>query len=143
MPRWVAAILDAPATSMVGRVLLTFTYWFSGLTKLLDWRGGLSEMAHFNLHPEPAYAAATIVATLAGSALVVWGPYAWLGAGVLAVFTAVTIPIAHPFWTLSGASASSELKHAIEHVACIGGLVLAAILRHRETTGRRWEASRQ
>jgi len=63
--------------------------------------------------------------------LIIFNRAAWLGAGALAVFTALTIPIAHPFWQLEGETAMFEMLVALEHVTVIGGLIVVAILGHR------------
>jgi transmembrane protein len=133
MPRAIDAILDSRAASLAGRVLLTFPFWSSGIAKLVNWQATLGEMSHFNLNPPALFGAATIVTQLGGSALVLWGPLAWLGAGWLAVFTLLTIPIAHAFWAMSGQAATLEMYTAFEHLALVGGLILAAALRRRET----------
>ena len=133
MPKALDAFLDSRAASLTGRILLTLPFWSSGLAKLADWSATLGEMSHFGLSPPAAYGAATVACQLIGSALILWGPYAWLGAGALGVFTALTIPIAHNFWALSGQAAQLEMYTAVEHVALIGGLILAAALRRRET----------
>jgi uncharacterized membrane protein YphA (DoxX/SURF4 family) len=132
MPIPVDAFLRSRAASLIGRILLTFPFWLSGLMKLSNWQATLGEMSHFNLNPPAAFGAATVATQLIGSALILWGPYAWLGAGMLAVFTVLTIPIAHNFWAMSGQQATLEMYTAIEHVALIGGLMLAAVLRNRE-----------
>ena len=43
-------------------------------------------------------AVAVAAVQIVGSALIIWGRAAWLGAGMLGIFTALTIPIAHA-WT--------------------------------------------
>jgi transmembrane protein len=119
-------------TSAAARALLTFPFWSSGLQKLSNWSATLGEMAHFHLVPPPAYAAAVIFTQLAGSIAILWGPFAWVGAWALIVFTALTIPIAHPFWAMSGQAGILEMYTAMEHIGLIGGLLVAAILRNRE-----------
>ncbi len=93
-------------------------------------------MAHFNLHPEPAYNLATLVTEIGGSVLILWGPYAWLGAGWLGIFTVLTIPIAHNFWTMQEPQKMQEMYTAVEHLSMVGGLILAAMLRHRDAQRR-------
>ena len=132
MPRLIAAILDSRLTSLLGRLLLTFMFWSSGLSKALDWKGGIGDMVHFHLNPPAAYNLATLVVQLVGSALLIFGPWYWLGAGALAVFTLLTIPIAHAFWTLQGPQRMGEMYTAVEHVSIVGALMLAAALRRRE-----------
>jgi transmembrane protein len=136
MPKPIAAILDSSLVSLLARILLTFMFWSSGIAKLLDWNGGVGDMAHFHLNPPALFNALTIVVQLGGSALVIWGPYAWLGAGALGVFTLLTIPIAHNFWAMSEPQRTSEMYTAVEHISTCGGLVLASILARRETAER-------
>ena len=132
MPNWVAAALDSRLFSRLARVILTFVFWSSGLAKVIDWNATLAEMTHFKLDPPAAFGVATILVQLGGSALVIWGRYAWLGAGALAVFTALTIPIAHPFWSMQEPQRTLEMYTVVEHIAVIGGLMLAAIIARRE-----------
>jgi transmembrane protein len=132
MPRSIAALLDSRAVSFLGRLLLTLMFWSSGLAKILDWKAGLADMAHFHLSPPAAFNAATIAVQLVGSLLVLFGPWAWLGAGMLGVFTLLTIPIAHPFWTLEGPQRTAEMYTVLEHVSIVGALVVVAVLRRRE-----------
>lgn len=63
---------------------------------------------------------------LAGSLLVILNRWTWLGAGALGVFTALTIPIAHTFWTMEEPLKTVEFYIVMEHITVIGGLMLAA-----------------
>lgn len=126
------AFLRHRFTSVAARALLTFPFWSSGMQKLSNWSATVGEMQHFHLVPAPAYGAAVILVQLAGAAAILWGPFAWVGAWALIVFTALTIPIAHPFWSMSGQAGLLEMYTAMEHIGVIGGLLVAAILRHRE-----------
>ena len=126
----------------VAATAMTYMFWWSGITKILDFQGTLGEMAHFKLNPPALFAAATIVVQLGGSALIIFGGrLAWLGAGALALFTLGTIPIAHDFWNMTGQPAMLEKLWVQEHVSVVGGLMLAAILAHvraeRDDAGRR------
>jgi len=127
----ISAILRAPATAFVGRLLLVFMFLGSGVSKLLDFSGAQAEMAHFGLQPAAAYAAATIATQLIGSALILLNRATWLGAGALAIFTLLTIPIVHHFWTMDGEQGQMEFYVAIEHLAVVGGMILAAVLAER------------
>lgn len=113
----------------LGAGVLTYMFWWSGLTKLWDLQGTQAEMAHFGLNPPWLFAFGTIAVQLLGSVLVIFGGRrAWLGAAALALFTLATIPISHDFWNLQGQAAFLEKLWAQEHVSVVGGLVLAAIL---------------
>jgi transmembrane protein len=126
-PRPIAAILDSPVFGVLMRVVLTFPFWASGLAKLLDFRGAQAEMAMFGLHPPTAFAVAVIITQLVGAALVIHGRHAWLGAGIMAVFTLLTIPLVHSFWAKSGPEAIASMHVAVEHIGMCGGFALAAI----------------
>ena len=130
-PRPVAAILDSPVFGVLMRVVLTIPFWASGLAKLLDFGGAQAEMGMFGLHPTAPFAIAVILTQLLGSALVIHGRHAWLGAGALAVFTLLTIPLVHAFWAKSGPEAVGSMHVAVEHLGICGGLALAAIQAHR------------
>ena len=99
--------------------------------RLLDIRGGEAEMSHFGLTPAWAFNWATLGVQAIGSALVISNRWTWLGAGALGVFTVLTIPIAHAFWTMSGQSALEAHHVAVEHMGMIGGLILVSILANR------------
>ncbi|MDX3905420.1 MAG: DoxX family protein [Pigmentiphaga sp.] len=124
-------MLDSRALLLLARIVLTFVFWGSGLSKLIDFQGGMAEMSHFGLEPAWLFNVLTIVVQIGGSLLIIFNRAAWLGAGALAVFTVLTIPIAHPFWQLQGETAKHEMLVVFEHVTVIGGLIVAAILGHR------------
>jgi transmembrane protein len=131
MPAAIARILDCSHVALVARIVLTFPFWASGLSKLIDFSGGAAEMAHFGLQPAALFNVAVLVTQLAGSALIIANRHVWLGAGALAVFTLLTIPIAHDFWNQTGPAAVTHLHFASEHLSVIAGLILVAILSRR------------
>jgi transmembrane protein len=112
----------------LARVVLTFVFWSAGLAKLIDFQGGMAEMAHFGLVPAAAFNMATIVVLLLGSAMLIFNRGAWLGAGMLMVFTALTIPIAHAFWEAQEPERTVQFHVTVEHISLIGGLMVAACL---------------
>lgn len=122
-------LLASPVLGLFARVLVTFVFWSSGLAKLLDFAGAAAEMEQYGVLPAAPMAALVIMVQIAGSALVISGWNVWLGAGALGVFTALTIPVAHAFWAMTGEAAFFEMLFAIEHISVIGGLMLVAILR--------------
>ncbi|MBM6592630.1 DoxX family protein [Microvirga pudoricolor] len=130
-PHWVLSTLKSRATEIAARIVLTFPYWGSGLSKLLDFSGGMAEMSHFGLEPAWLYNALTILVQLGGSALVILNRWTWFGAGALGVFTALTIPIVHAFWRLEGERAVTAFHTAGEHVGMIGALIIVSILATR------------
>jgi transmembrane protein len=119
-------LLASRVFGVFSRVILTLVFWLSGLAKLFDFPAAVAEMEQFGLTPAIHMAIAVILVQLGGSALIISGRYVWLGAGALAVFTALTIPIAHAFWTMSGERAFLEMMFVFEHITVIGGLMVVA-----------------
>ena len=97
-------------------------------------RRGIPE---FTFHIDPAHMphlvaiddvvnAAVALTQLFGSAFIIANRFTWLGAGMLAVFTALTIPIAHNFWTMEEPLRTLEFYVVMEHVTVIGALMVVA-----------------
>jgi transmembrane protein len=126
-------ILASPAFGVFARVVLTFIFWSSGFAKLIDFSGAVAEMERFGVLPAMPMAIAVIIVQLGGAALVISGRHVWLGAGALGVFTLLTIPIAHAFWTMTGEAAFLEMMFAFEHIAVVGGLMVAAAMASRRS----------
>jgi transmembrane protein len=131
MPGFIQSILTTRAVEVLARVILTFPFWGSGLDKLINFQGGVAEMRHFGLEPAAAFNIAVLATQLIGSALVITNRYTWLGAGALGVFTALTIPIVHRFWTMQGDAAVHAFHTAAEHTGMIGALIIVSILAAR------------
>lgn len=110
----------------LARITLTFGFWGSGLSKLIDFQGGVAEMAQFGLEPATAFNIATIITQLVGSALIILNRWTWLGAGALGVFTALTIPLVHHFWTMEEPFRTMEFYVVMEHITVIGGLMVVS-----------------
>ena len=86
-------------------------------------------MAGFGLEPAVAFNIATVTVQLSGSLLVIQNRYAWFGAGALGIFTALTIPIVHHFWSMTEEPFRTIAFHtATEHIGMIGALVVVSIL---------------
>jgi len=128
LDRLIGSFLRAPATAAAARIVLCLPFWWSGLTKLLDFSGGTAEMAALGLEPAWLFNALTIFVQLGGSLLVILNRWTWLGAGALGVFTALATVLAHQFWTLDGIERAHELNTFLEHLAIIAGFVLVAMI---------------
>lgn len=120
--------LTHPHAIMMGKVILTSFFWMAGLFGLFNFRTIVQEMVDARLPIPKVFAVATIACQLIGSALLIsnFGGLAWLGAGALGVFTALCIPLGHPFWKFEEPKRSQEFHIALEHVTVVGGLILAA-----------------
>jgi transmembrane protein len=126
MTALVESITGSRAFGLLARLVLTSMFWLSGIAKLADFSGGMAEMAHFGLEPPALFNIATAVVQLVGSALIIANRWTWLGAGMLAVFTALTIPIAHNFWTMEEPMRTVEFYVVMEHITVIGALMVVA-----------------
>ncbi|NML74320.1 DoxX family protein [Rhizobium sp. S-51] len=126
MNSFVTSLTAKPLFGYIARILLTYMFWASGIAKIVDFPAAVGEMTHFGLNPPAAFAIATIVVQLAGSALIILDRYTWLGAGALGVFTALTIPVAHSFWTMDDPFRTIEFHVVMEHLTVIGGLMVVA-----------------
>ncbi|HEV7437473.1 MAG TPA: DoxX family protein [Pseudorhizobium sp.] len=122
----VAALTGTTWFGYLARTVLTFMFWGSGLSKLIDFDAGVAEMAHFGLEPATLFNIAVIITQLGGSALIILNRWTWLGAGALAVFTALTIPIAHGFWAMEEPFKTIEFYVVMEHITVIGALMVVA-----------------
>ena len=126
MPRAIEIILGNQWFGYLARAVLTSMFWMSGLAKLLDFPGGVAEMSHFGLEPAVAYNTAVLIVQLVGSALIILNRWTWLGAGMLAAFTLLTIPIAHHFWTMDEPFRTLEFFFVMEHITVVGALMVVA-----------------
>lgn len=138
MPCAIAVVLESRGFGILARVLLTSVFWTAGLAKLFAFSANAAAMEGFGLSPGWAFNAATLILQLGASLLIILDRWTWLAAGALAVFTALTIPIAHPFWAKDGEEAFRDLTVALEHVSVIGGLAVFAILSRSAMRRRLW-----
>lgn len=135
-PRILAVLLDWPGTAFLARLALTGPYILGGIVKLTDWQGAVAEQAHFGMQPATLFAAATIAVELIGSALILADRLAWLGAGMLGVFTLLAAIVANAFWTMEGQDRFMATNAFFEHLGLVGGFVLVAILSPRRLRTR-------
>lgn len=132
-PAFVRTILDWRGTWFLARLALVSAYLLGGAVKALDFPGAVAEQAHFGLQPPAVWAVLTIVVEILGAVLVMTRRWAWLGAGMLGVFTALAAITANAFWAMPDGHEQFMATNAFfEHLGLIGGFVLVALLAHRE-----------
>jgi transmembrane protein len=127
VPRPIAQVLALPGLDYLARLALASPFLISGVVKLLDFGGALEEVVGLGLRPAAPIAAAIVCTQLGGSVFFLTRRYCWLGAGILAVFTALATLLAHPFWAFEGPDRGRQTATFFEHVAIVGGLALAAL----------------
>jgi uncharacterized membrane protein YphA (DoxX/SURF4 family) len=121
-------IESSAGVALALRAALASPFLASGLLKLVDWNSALAEFAGLGIWAPQFTVAAVILTQICGSLLLLTSRGAWLGAGMLAVFTMLATLIAHPFWLLEGADRVRQLTTFLEHVAIVGGLAAVALL---------------
>jgi uncharacterized membrane protein YphA (DoxX/SURF4 family) len=127
-PNWIAAILSWQALLPISRVALVSAFLIGGVQKLVDFPGAIAEQAHFGLQPPWLWATAAVIVELAGSILVIFQRWVWLGAGGLGVLTAVAMFVANDFWTKTGHDRFAAMNSFFEHLGLIAGLVLVSVM---------------
>lgn len=125
--------LLSPVTLCIARIVLTCFFWMAGIFGLFNFSAIVDEMTDAGLPYPVLCAVATIACQLAGSLMIIINPagYGWAGAAALIVFTLLTIPLGHAFWTFAEPKRSEEFHIALEHITVAGGLLLSAILSVR------------
>jgi transmembrane protein len=133
MQSLVVGVLESPIALVGGRVILTCLFWMAGVYGLFNFPAVVQEMRDACLPSPELFAIATIGCQLIGSAIIITNiaGLGWLGAAALGVFTLLSIPIGHAFWTFDEPRRTHEFHIALEHVTVVGGLLLAAILSIR------------
>jgi uncharacterized membrane protein YphA (DoxX/SURF4 family) len=116
--------------------LLVSPFVISGVSKLLNFSGAQAEVVALSgLQPAALWAGLVIATQLGGSLLLVAGRgrWAWLGALLLAGFTALATLLGHAWWTKEGMDRVRDFNVFWEHVALAGGLLLGGwVLGRRE-----------
>jgi transmembrane protein len=134
IPRPIDRMLALPGLDTLSRLALASPFLISGVVKLVDFGGATAEVTGLGLQPAGLIATAVILTQLGGSALFLTRRYCWLGAGILAGFTAFATLLAHPFWLFDGPDRGRQTATFFEHVAIMGGLTLGALFVNQRRT---------
>jgi transmembrane protein len=126
-PAFIDDFLEARVATLLARISITLPFWWSGFENILHPVGALSEIHSMGLPASLLLYALLLLVQFGGSFAIIANRYAWLGAGVLAVFTGLATVLAHAFWRLEGEACTNELNVCMEHFALIGGLFFAAM----------------
>ncbi len=137
VPNWVAQILESGWLWMLARIIGTFMFWYAGLGFLLDQETARAVMTAQGMEPAALLAIVVPLVQVIGAALIIFDFYLWLGAGMLGVFTLLTIPLVHDFWNMTGGEAIAAKLESEEHVTVVGLLIAISIASHLR---RRWLA---
>lgn len=136
MPPFLARLLESRRFLLLARIVLTFVFWGAGLGQLLGFKAAVAEFQAFGIEPAGPLVLLSIAVLLVGAGLVILDRAAWLGTGMLATYTGLTIPLVHRFWAMEGEAALAHFHTATEHVTVIGALMVMAILSHQTARAR-------
>jgi len=127
-PRVIDAILQSGWLWLLARICLMIIFIASGAAKLIDFDGGMAEMAAAGLSPAWLFNILVAVTLLVSAVLVLMDRAVWLACGALSVFLLLTIVIVHGFWNMEGPKAQISMFFALEHIGVIGGLMMTAMV---------------
>lgn len=116
----------APWLQWIALLLLCSAYLQGAWDKLRDFPSAVAEVRHLGLVPAVPLAVMTIAVELAGSLMVLSGWNRWLGALLLAGFTASANLLADRFWTRPGSERRQVANTFFEHWGLVGAFVLVA-----------------
>ena len=125
------AILNWRWTWLLARLGLCGAYLLGGVNKLFDFRAAVAEQEHFGLRPGWLWASLAIAVELIGPTLLIWGRFAWFGAGGLGVLTFIAMLVANDFWVMQGSARFAATNAFFEHFGLIAGFVMAALIAER------------
>jgi transmembrane protein len=137
MPKFIAELLESDWLWHLSRIIITFMFWYAGFGFLFDFTGAQATMGMTGLQPLWLIAALTILVEIGASLLIVVDRFVWFAAGALGVFTLLTIPLVHHFWTMQGGEAISAKLESEEHLTVVGGLIILSIASHIR---KQWKA---
>ena len=130
-PEPIRSLLEWKGTDVLARIALTLPYWWSGIDKLIHPAAALAEFQATGLPASWTVYGLLLLVQLGGSLTIIANRYAWLGAGALAVFTAIATYVAHAFWKLDGAQRFAEMNSFLEHIALMAGFAFAALFLNK------------
>jgi uncharacterized membrane protein YphA (DoxX/SURF4 family) len=116
----------APWVHGLALLCLCAAYLQGAWDKARDFPAAAAEMRRFGLAPAAPLAALTIAFEVGASAMVLTGYYRWLGAVMLAAFTALANCLADRFWSEYGAQKRVVANAFFEHWGLVGGFLLVA-----------------
>ncbi|MGY2373566.1 DoxX family protein [Pseudomonas sp. SDO524_S393] len=114
---------------ILARSVLASYFIIAGVISVVNFQSFVQEIVNTSLPAPRLVAVAVIFIKLGGSILLISnaGGMGWFGAVILACFTLLCIPLAHPFWCLEEPKRTTSMQFALEHCALSGGLVVTAI----------------
>ena len=110
--------------SLVGRVMLCAIFLLSAIGNKLTNFGGVAEAMKGQGVPLPqAMLASAIGVLIVGSAMIIIGYKARVGAFLLLLFLAVATFYFHDFWEFADAARANQFNHFMKNLSLMGAMV--------------------
>lgn len=114
----------ASAAALIGRIALALVYLPAGLQKLGAYTGTAEYMTSKGMAMVPVLLPLSIAVEIGAPLLLIFGLWTWLGAGLLAGFTAIVSLVLHDFWNQAGMEQAMQMAMFTKNIGLIGGLLL-------------------
>jgi putative oxidoreductase len=114
------------AGPVIGRLLLASIFVVAGIQKILGFQGTVAYMASKGLPATSILLVLTILIELGGGLLIAVGLWARWAALAIFLFLIPVSLVFHPFWTMEGAEASTQMISFLKNLAIMGGMAYIA-----------------
>lgn len=108
---------------VIGRILLSFIFIFSGFGKITGFTGTAAYMASKGMPMVPLFLVGAICVEFIGGLLLLVGYRARLVATVFFLFLIPTTLIFHNFWAADAAHYQDQLINFMKNVSIMGGML--------------------
>jgi putative oxidoreductase len=116
--------LDHPAIPLLGRLLITYIFLTSGISKVTDWSGNVAYMNTRHLPWIPLLLGVAAVIELGGSLCLITGYQARLAALVMFVYLLAVTVLFHNYWAMPPQTAGMMETHFRKNLGIMGGLLM-------------------
>jgi len=115
---------EHPIIPLIGRLLMTYIFFTSGMAKVFDWSGNVAYMNTRHLPLIPFLLAVAAVIELGGSICLITGYQARIAALVMFLYMIVLTAIFHNYWAADPRIAGMQETHFRKNLAIMGGLLM-------------------
>ncbi len=110
-------------THLLGRILLSVIFLFSGCSKLTHWSSTAAAMASAGIPAVSLSLSVAILLEIAGGLAILVGYRTRLAALLLFLYLAVVTLVFHNFWSYHGAAEQAQAIQFLKNLAILGGLM--------------------
>ncbi len=110
-------------THLLGRILLSVIFLFSGYSKLTHWSSTAAAMASARIPAASLSLSVAILLEIAGGLAILAGYRTRLAGLLLFLYLAVVTLVFHNFWSYHGAAEQAQAIQFLKNLAILGGLM--------------------